>query len=412
MASPFPAKSKRMKNSGMTAAAKTTAAALPKIDRQAWWICLGLVIAVCIFYYPVVRNDFNQYDDDVYILKNSQVKDGLSWSTIEWAFTTFDEANWHPLTWLSHALDCQLFGLNPVGPHVENVLLHAANAVLLFLLLENATGFRWRSLTVAALFALHPINVESVAWAAERKNVLSMLLFLLAFYAYVWYAREPAPRRYMTVACLYALALMAKPQVITFPFLLLLWDYWPLGRVGGVDQTGIAGRDRGTSESIRGLVLEKLPLFLLSAVSAVVTMQAQQAGGAVIALTRFGLPLRLETAAISYVRYLGKAFWPAKLVALYPHSSQLYPAWQVGASVVLLLLITSLVVLRARQQRYLAVGWFWFLGSLVPMIGLVQAGLQAMADRFAYLPFIGLFLMLTWLVADWARAREIPARWL
>jgi len=400
-----------MKNSGMTAAAKTTAAALPKIDRQAWWICLGLVIAVCIFYYPVVRNDFNQYDDDVYILKNSQVKDGLSWSTIEWAFTTFDEANWHPLTWLSHALDCQLFGLNPVGPHVENVLLHAANAVLLFLLLENATGFRWRSLTVAALFALHPINVESVAWAAERKNVLSMLLFLLAFYAYVWYTRKRTAGGYSVVLIFYALALMAKPQVITFPFLLLLWDYWPLCRL---DVRGDLRPKTGGGDSsklpVGTVILEKMPLLLLSAVSAVITLIAQQAGGAVRSLSQYGVLLRVETAVVSYARYLGKAFWPTKLVGMYPHPSRFYPDWQVAAALVLLLLITFLV-LRARERRYLVVGWFWFLGSLVPMIGLVQVGEQALADRYAYISFIGLFVIVVWVIADMT-ARHLPARWL
>ena len=205
---------------------------------------------------------------------------------------------------------------------------------------------------------------------------------------------------------------MAKPQVITFPFLLLLWDYWPLGRIAFPDKVGSAARGERAFESIRGLALEKVPLLLLSAASAVVTMQAQQAGGAVRTLTRYGLPVRLETAVISYVRYLGEAFWPAKLVAMYPHSSQLYPAWQVGAAALELLLISAAVVLRARQQRYLAVGWFWFLGTLVPMIGLVQVGEQSMADRYAYISFIGLFVMIVWLIADLASAHRISKRWL
>ena len=384
----------------------------PSIDRQTLLLCLALTAIVCASYYPVIHNGFVRYDDDKYITNNSHVKAGLTWATMEWAFTSYDEANWHPLTWLSHALDCDLFGLNPVGPHCVNVLLHAANAVLLFLLLQSATGFRWRSLMVAGLFALHPVNVESVAWAAERKNVLSMLLFLLAFHAYVWYARQPGLARYTAVASLYALALMAKPQVITFPFLLLLWDYWPLGRIGPADKARSAARGENAVESIRRLVLEKVPLLLLSAVSAVVTMQAQQAGGAVRTLTRYGLPVRLETAVISYARYLGKALWPSKLVAMYPHSSQLYPAWQVGTAVVFLLLITAAVVLRARAQRYLAVGWFWFLGSLVPMIGLVQVGEQSIADRYAYISFIGLFVMVVWMIADWASAHRISGRWL
>ncbi|MFZ1919848.1 MAG: tetratricopeptide repeat protein [Terriglobales bacterium] len=384
---------------------------MPKIDRQAWWICTGLVIAVCIFYYPVVHNDFI-YDDDTYIVNNMQVKAGLTWSTMGWAFTTFDEANWHPVTWLSHALDCQIFGLNPVGPHVENVLLHAANAVVLFLLLQNATGFRWRSLMVAALFALHAINVESVAWAAERKNELSMLLCLLAFCAYVWYTRERGALRYGVVAGFYALALMAKPQVITFPFLLLLWDYWPLCRL---DVRGSLHPKTGNRDSSKlplgTLILEKLPLLLLSAASAVITLIAQQAGGAVRSLSQYGFRLRVETAAISYARYLGKAFWPTKLAAMYPHPSRFYPGWQVAGSLFLLLLIT-LLVLWARERRYLVVGWFWFLGSLVPMIGLVQVGEQALADRYAYISFIGLFVMMVWLIADTTEARHLPARWL
>src|SRR3984893_12770967 len=325
------------------------------------------------------------------------------------------------MTWLSHALDCELFGLNPAGHHGVNVLLHAANAVLLFLLLQSATGLRWRSLMVAALFALHPMNVESVAWAAERKNVLSMLFFLLALYAYVWYARGPGLRRCAAVAFLFALSLLAKPQAITFPFLLLLWDYWPLRRIDAAAETTQAGGTHKLSSA--RLLLEKVPLLLVSAASAVVTMEAQQAGGAVKDLAHYSLLLRLETTVISYARYLGKAFWPSKLVLPYPHPLKLSPAWQVGGAVILLLLITVLV-LRAREQRYLAVGWFWFLGSLVPMIGLIQVGAQAMADRYAYIPFIGLFLMIVWLVADWVvvgwtvadrnqnHARQVSTRWV
>ncbi|MFZ1919847.1 MAG: tetratricopeptide repeat protein [Terriglobales bacterium] len=375
-------------------------------ERQTLWTCLALIAAVFAAYSPVIHNGL-VYDDNFYITQNAHVKAGLTWSTVGWAFTTYEEANWHPLTWLSHALDCDLFGLNPAGPHGVNVLLHAANAVLLFLLLRSATGFRWRSLMVAALFALHPINVESVAWAAERKNVLSMLFFLLAFYAYLWYTRQRGLARYMAVAGLYAMALMSKPQVITFPFLLLLWDYWPLGRIGTGAGT-MQGRARPES-SIARLVLEKVPLLLLSAASAAVTIEAQKAGGAVRTLTRYTVPVRLETVVISYVDYVGKLFWPSRLVALYPHPTHLYPLWQVGAGAFALLLMTAVAILRARRQRYLAVGWFWFLGSLVPMIGLIQVGDQAMADRYAYISFIGLFVMMVWLVADVTCARRISA---
>jgi tetratricopeptide (TPR) repeat protein len=375
-------------------------------------LCLLLTVAVLVSYSPVIHNGFLNHDDYAYITQNPHVRAGLTWTTVKWAFTTFDQANWHPLTWLSHALDCQLFGLNPAGPHYENVLLHAVNAVLLFLLLQRATGLRWRSLMVAALFALHPINVESVAWAAERKNVLSMLFFLLALHAYVWYTRKPALLRYGVMVLLLALGFMSKSQVISFPFLLLLLDYWPLRRIGAAGAAGPALQGEGVPrQSSAWLMLEKVPLLLLSAASAVVTMKAQKAGGAVQSFSQYSLPLRLETAVISYVRYLGKAFWPSNLVALYPHPTQLYPVWQVVAAVVLLLAISAWV-LRARDRRYLAVGWFWFLGSMVPMLGLVQVGAQAMADRYAYIPFIGLFLMVTWLVADWARSWRISAAWL
>ena len=375
-------------------------------------MCLLLIAVVLVSYNPVTHNGFLNYDDDGYITDNPHVRVGLTWATVKWAFTTYDKANWHPLTWLSHALDCEVFGLNPAGHHYVSVLLHAANAVLLFLLLQSATGFRWRSLMVAALFALHPMNVESVAWAAERKNVLSMMFFLLALYAYVGYAHRPGLRRYAAVVCFFALALLSKPQAIVFPFLLLLWDYWPLGRIG-VRADPVSAAQGGNAPRLWSgwLVLEKLPFLLLSAASAVVTLKAQKAGGAVKSLAQYSLLLRMETAVIAYVRYLGKAFWPSKLVALYPHPSQLYPAWQVGGAVVVLLLVSALV-LRAREQRYLAVGWFWFLGSMVPMIGLVQVGFQAMADRYACIPFIGLFLMLTWLGADWGKAWQISGRWL
>jgi tetratricopeptide (TPR) repeat protein len=385
---------------------------LLSVQKRTLLLCLLLTAAVLVSYSPVTHNGFLNYDDDQYITNNPHVRAGPTWATVKWAFTTYDQANWHPLTWLSHALDCQLFGLNPAGHHYVNVLLHAANAVLLFLLLQSATGFRWRSLMVAALFALHPVNVESVAWAAERKNVLSMLFFLLALYAYVWYARRPELRRYAVVACCFALGLLCKPQVITFPFLLCLLDYWPLCRIGAPAVAGEAVQGGNVPRLSSGwLVLEKLPLLLLSAASAVVTMKAQKAGGAVQSLFQYSLLLRLETAVISYVGYLGKAFWPVKLVALYPHPTRLYPAWQVGAAVLVLILVTA-SVLRARGQKYLAVGWFWFLGSLLPMIGLVQVGAQAMADRYAYIPFVGLFLMVTWLAADWAKAHQLSARWL
>ncbi len=405
--SPSPAVAKRLDQPGVS-----ISSLFPSSQKRSVLLCLLLTAAVLVAYRPVTHNGFLNYDDDAYITSNPYVRAGLTWATVKWAFTSYDQANWHPLTWLSHALDGQLFGLNPAGHHFVNVLLHGANAVLLFLLLQSATGFRWRSLMVAALFALHPINVESVAWAAERKNVLSMLLFLLALYAYVWYARLPRLRRYAVVAFLFALALLGKPQVITFPFLLLLWDYWPICRIGvrdGADAT--AQRDDIPKRSSGWLVLEKLPLLVLSAASAVITMKAQNAGGAIRTASQYSPLLRIETAVISYVSYMGKALWPSNLVALYPHPTQLYPPWQIGTAGLVLMLVSAFV-LRERDRRYLAVGWFWFLGALVPMIGLVQVGAQGMADRYAYVPFIGLFLMLTWLVADWAQANQVRPEWL
>ncbi len=391
---------------------------------------LLLAASVLLCYTPAVHHGFLNSDDDAYITSNPHVRSGLTQATVKWAFTSYDAANYHPLTWLSHALDCQLFGLNTAAHHEVSVLLHAANAVLLLLLLLNATGFAWRSLFVAALFALHPVNVESVAWAAERKNVLSMLFFLLALHAYLWYTRRPRVGRYALIVFLFVLALLSKPQVITFPFLLLLLDYWPLRRMiwGGA---ALERCDNGTvlnsasaaeganlareklfpqppTQPVSWVLLEKIPLVLLSAASAFITMKAQRAGGAVQSLTQYSPLLRFETAVIAYVRYLGKAFWPSKLVALYPHPTSLYPAWQVGAALVLLILITTVVALHSRGRRYLAFGWFWFLGALVPMLGLMQVGSQAMADRYAYISFIGLFVMFTWLVADWANTRRLP----
>lgn len=373
-------------------------------QRRTFILCLLLVVATLAVYNPVNRNGFVNFDDDHYITHNPQVRAGVNWQTIEWAFDGYHEANWHPLTWISHAVDCELFGVNPVGHHYMNVVLHAIDAILLFLLLQSATGFTWRSLMVAALFALHPVNVESVAWAAERKNVLSMMFLLFTMLAYGWYAKKPAVGRYVAVAALFACGLMSKPQVITLPFLLLLWDYWPLGRFQSV----------GTSNSkatVAKLIYEKIPLFLLSLASAVITMQAQKAGGAIHSSMIYPFGLRLQNAIVSYARYIGKAFWPSKLSPLYPHPLDLLHTWQVIGSLVLLTAVT-LVVVRQRRRGYLATGWFWFLGSLVPMIGLVQVGEQAMADRYAYLPFVGLFILTVWGLAEWARAWSISSAWL
>jgi protein O-mannosyl-transferase len=370
---------------------------------------LLLVVATLAFYNPIVRNGFTDFDDSVYILKNSQVQDGLTWDTVKWSFTTFHAGYWHPLTWLSHALDCQIFKLNPAGHHYVNLLLHVANALLLFLLLQQATGLTWPSLFVGALFALHPVNVESVAWVAERKNVLSTLFFLLALHAYDRYARTGRRYLYWSVTVLFALGLMAKPQIVTLPFVLLLWDYWPLQRMGFRSTTGSPAAP--ATPSFGFLVLEKLPLFILAAADSVITVIAQRAGGAVRTAGEVSASARLENVLVSYVRYLGKMFWPSRLAPMYPHPGNSLGVWQVvGAAVVLLVL--SALVLRWSDRRYLPFGWFWFLGTLVPMIGLVTVGEQAMADRFAYIPYIGIFVAVAWGLGALASEYKSPSPWL
>jgi protein O-mannosyl-transferase len=376
-------------------------------EKRSMVLCLSLVLVTLAFYNPVVHNGFTNMDDDGYVTDNTHVQAGLTWATVKWAFTSIDVANWHPVTWLSHAVDCQIFKLNPAGHHYVNVLFHATNVFLLFLLLQAATGLTWPSFTVAALFALHPVNVESVAWVAERKNVLSMLFFLLTIFAYQRYVRQISVKRYAAVAFLFALGLMAKPEVITLPFVLLLWDYWPLQRMFA----GTPASDHPTvaqlPRSFGFLFLEKVPLLLLSAGSAVITMIAQREGNAVrLASSR----VRFGNAAVAYARYLGKALWPTRLAALYPHMGRFLPVWQIVASSALLLLLTAFV-LHGRRHRYLVVGWFWFLGTLVPVIGIVQVGVQAMADRYAYISFIGLFICVAWGIAELLRARKIAPVW-
>ncbi len=373
----------------------------------------GIVIATVALYYPVSSHPFLNYDDDIYVLHNPHVQAGLSWETVKWAFTTLYASNWHPLTWLSHALDYQMFNLDAGRHHEMNLLLHVINAMLLFWVLWRATGYAGRSAMVAALFALHPINVESVAWIAERKNLLSMMFFLLALGAYRWYARKPRVAPYLVVAGLYALGLMAKPQVITLPFVLLLWDYWPLQRMSPA-AAGPAAKDGEAvipSKPFSWLVLEKLPLLALSVASAVITVHAQYESGAMSGPHWQPFRLRIENAFLAYARYLGKAIWPSNLTLIYPHPGNSIRIWQVVAAGLLLLAITALTFAARHRRRYLLVGWLWFLGTMVPMIGIVQVGVQAMADRYAYLPFVGLFIMVCWAAADWAEQRHLAPAW-
>ena len=389
-----------------------------------------LAIATAVVYSPVRRADFVNYDDENYVTQNAHVQAGLSWNTFTWGWRSTEWDNWQPLTWLSHALDCQLYGLNPVGHHFTNVLLHILNVLLLFLLLNRATAARGRSLLVAALFALHPLNVESVAWVAERKNVLSTLLFLLALGAYGRYAMKPDLRRYLPVLALFMLGLAAKPMVITLPFVLLLLDYWPLRRTEKPSQPvrphprGLKKLPRQTGPLLSNaalsplpaswsrLVLEKAPLLILCAGSASITVLAQKRGGAVRSLQDFSLWVRLQNALYAYAMYIWKALWPTRLAVLYPHPGRSLTVLQLGLAAVFLAAV-SLFVWKLRLTRpYLVTGWLWYLGTLVPVIGLVQVGQQAMADRYAYIPLIGIFVMLVWGVDDWLDSRKIslPAR--
>lgn len=384
--------------------------------RSQGWILAGVIfLGTLALYLPVRKYPFINYDDDRYISDNAHVKFGLTPESMKWAFISFDESNWHPVTWLSHMLDCQIFGLNPAGPHIVNSVLHAANAAVLFWILCLATGLMWRSLMVAALFAVHPMMVESVAWVAERKNLLSLLFLLIALAAYRRYAIAPSIKRYLVVAAAFAIGLMSKPQVITLPFLLLLWDYWPLRRT---TEFRPAHRQDGTAlkpTSWRRLWLEKLPLFAMCIPSAILTLRAQNTAGAVSSLARSPLRDRLANAIVSYARYLEKAVWPSRLALMYPYRPDALTAQQILIAL-FLLVSTSLLAISigttAPRKRYLIVGWLWFVGALVPMIGLVQVGVQAIADRYAYLPFIGLFVAACWGVSELACSCSIPGKYL
>ena len=370
-------------------------------------ICLLLAAVTFTVYFRALTNPFVNYDDQGYVVENSRVQQGLTLATLRWALTTTDATNWHPLTWLSHAADCQLFGLNPKGHHLTSVLLHVCNVVLLFLLLARVTGSTFKSLLVAALFALHPINVESVAWIAERKTVLCMFFILLTLGAYGWYARRPRLGRYLAVVGLFIPALAAKPMAVTLPFALLLLDFWPLGRVSSLPTASeVFPVPR---MSFGRLVLEKLPLVLLSAASSAVTLFAQKA--AVATNEHVPLLVRLANACYAYSTYIFKAFWPVSLASFYPYEGYRLPVWQFVLFALFLVSVTAWIW-SARTRTYLPVGWFWFLGTLVPMIGLVQVGDQAMADRYAYLPLIGIFVIFVWGAADLADKLRIDARLL
>jgi tetratricopeptide (TPR) repeat protein len=371
-------------------------------------LCLLLAGVTIALYSPVIGHSFVVLDDREYVTANPHIHNGLAWTTIKWVFTSTEAANWHPLTWLSHALDYQLFALNPAGHHFDSLLIHALNAALLFLLLAWLTKRVGPSLLVAALFAWHPINVESVAWIAERKNVLSTLFFLLAIGTYAWYAQKPGWRRYVLMAALFAAGLMAKPMLVTLPFVLLLLDYWPLGRTRFDAPSSNTATPSGTPRlALSRLLLEKIPLLFLSVASSWITLRAQRT--VVRTFGEFSFADRIENAVVAYALYLRRMFWPAQL-AFYPHSVMTIPAWQWILSALVLIGITVLVV-AYRRKGYLPVGWFWFLGTLIPVIGLVQVGEAAMADRYAYVPLIGIFIMIAWGLGDLAEAQKVSAVW-
>ncbi len=374
-------------------------------------ICLFLVLATLTVYWQVGNYEFVNFDDDKYIIENFHVQKGLTRDSVIWAFTATHVSNWHPLTWLSHMLDFQLYGLNPSGHHLTNVFFHLVNTLLLFLVLKLMTGALWRSGLVAALFAVHPLHVESVVWVAERKDVLSTLFWMLTLWAYLGYTKRPGVKRYLVILLAFALGLMAKPMLVTLPFVLLLLDYWPLKRIElGQSAIGLPAASQPSTiankpgaQAFR-LLLEKTPMFVLAAVSSVVTFIVQKSGGAVGALETYPFKIRMANALLSYVIYLKKMIWPQNLAVFYPHPGQSLPMWQ-AAGAGLLLVVVSIAVIRAgRRYPYLPVGWLWYVGTLVPVIGLVQVGDQAMADRYTYVSLIGLFIVVAWGVPDVARS--------
>jgi tetratricopeptide (TPR) repeat protein len=361
---------------------------------------------------PVARHEFVNFDDPQYVSENPEVLVGLSWHGLRWAFSSTHAGNWHPLTWLSHMLDVKLWGLRPGPHHVTSVLLHGASVLVLFSLFHRMTGALGRSAFVAGVFAVHPLHVESVAWVAERKDVLSTLLGLLALWAYLGYVRRPRPARYAATLGLFGLGLMAKPMLVTLPFVMLLLDVWPLRRVslGGGPASDVSASASGATPSTwPRLLREKLPLFALALASSVVTFAVQQQAGAVKALETLPLGRRAANALVAYATYIGKALWPSRLAAVYPYPASL-PGWRVAGSALLLLAVSVLVIRAARSRPYLLVGWLFYLGTLVPVIGLVQVGGQPLADRYTYVPLIGLSIMAAWGVPELIIARWPPLR--
>jgi protein O-mannosyl-transferase len=386
-------------------------------------ICLALAAATIVVYEPARHNGFVGFDDNWYVYNNNYIKNGLTRDSIAWAFSFTNQVgqtgNWHPLTSLSHILDVEFFGLEPAGHHFTSIGLHAVNAVLLFLVLQYMTSKPGRSAIVAALFALHPLHVESVAWVSERKDVLSMLFWLLTMLSYAWYARRPNISRYMVTLICFTLGLMAKPMVVTLPFVMLLLDFWPLNRFTAEHAKFLAESRLSEAETAEKkneinsacfavsavrvwgrLIFEKIPFFVLSAVVCVITQIAQQSTWAVAAQENLPLKARLLNVPLSYVTYIEKMFWPTNLAVFYPHRGLDTPLWLAVMSVVLLVVLTVIALYFWRTRKYPLMGWFWFIGTLIPVIGFVQVGRQAMADRYTYIPLTGLFIIVVWGICD------------
>jgi protein O-mannosyl-transferase len=357
-------------------------------------VCVCLAALTWIVFGQTLWHDFINYDDPRYVYENTKITSGLGLGGIAWAFTHVHSTNWHPLTTISHMLDCQLYGLRAGWHHFTNVLLHTFAVILLFLALTNMTGAFWRSAFAAAVFAIHPLRVESVAWIAERKDVLSGVFFMLTLLAYVHYTRLPSVSRYLVVVFVLACGLMSKPMLVTVPFVLLLLDYWPLDRIRG---------------QFWKRVWEKIPLVALSAISSIATLVAQK--GAVGWTEDLPILERINNAIVSYVFYIWQIFWPTRLAVFYPHPENALPLWEIISSLLLLICITAVAIALRKQRPYLITGWLWYIGMLVPVIGLVQVGWQGRADRYTYLPHIGLYIAVTWAVADltasWRRQRTI-----
>ncbi|MCK9391168.1 MAG: tetratricopeptide repeat protein [Syntrophales bacterium] len=424
---------------------------LSRQTKNIFWICLCIALLTFAVYGQVQDHPFIDFDDYEYITENPHVRSGLGIDNIVWAFTSYHSNNWHPITWISHMVDVQLFGLNPAGHHLVNVCFHIFNTILLLLLLRRMTGDLWPSAFVAALFALHPLHVESVAWAAERKDVLSTFFWLLTTWMYVRYTETPDWKRYSLIVLFFSLGLMAKQMLVTLPFVLVLLDYWPLGRMAGEvrqrrdtgagrpvtassksttpETGGKTKKKKGLSNSgaaaaaggkqiksladslrmnmgesgegkrqapVSRLIVGKIPLFALALIAAIIVFVVQQQSGVLYSLTPFPFQIRLENALVSYAGYMGMMLWPVNMAVFYPHPLDSLALWKVLGAAGLLIAVSAAVIWKGRRHPYLITGWFWYLGTLVPVIGLVQVGVQAMADRYTYIPLIGLFIMIAW----------------